>query len=136
MESERVEFTGIDGVTRRKRLKDVEGVLVAKGPGREGQQREQTADQADAERPREPKRATAIENERGKEDDCKQGAIGQAAPLATVEVPASCLALVVGGPQLAYPTAIVDAIIRGDGALARHRMMRHLEAIVPWLDRG
>jgi DNA-binding FadR family transcriptional regulator len=31
--------------------------------------------------------------------------------------------------------AIVDAIVRGDGALARHRMMRHLEAIVPWLDR-
>ena len=40
----------------------------------------------------------------------KQVAIGQTAPLATVDVPASCLALVIGGPQLAYPTAIVNAI--------------------------
>jgi DNA-binding FadR family transcriptional regulator len=29
--------------------------------------------------------------------------------------------------------AIVEAIIRGDVGLARHRMLRHLEAITPWL---
>lgn len=29
--------------------------------------------------------------------------------------------------------AIVEAIIAGDAALARHRMRRHLEAITPWL---
>jgi DNA-binding FadR family transcriptional regulator len=41
---------------------------------------------------------------------------------------------VAGDAEQAH-AAIVDAIVRGDGALARHRMMRHLEAIVPWLDR-
>jgi DNA-binding FadR family transcriptional regulator len=30
-------------------------------------------------------------------------------------------------------TAIVEAVIRGDVGLARHRMLRHLEAITPWL---
>jgi DNA-binding FadR family transcriptional regulator len=28
--------------------------------------------------------------------------------------------------------AIVDAIVAGDQALARHRMLRHLEALLPW----
>jgi hypothetical protein len=71
-----LEFSGIGGGTGRKRLKDVEGVPVAKGPCGERQHREQPQKQRDAQRPREPKRAAAIEDERGKEDDGQQGAIG------------------------------------------------------------
>ncbi len=37
-------------------------------------------------------------------------AIGQTPPAAAVEVPKDCLTLIVGGPQLAYPPPIVDAI--------------------------
>ena len=37
-------------------------------------------------------------------------AIGETPAAAVVDVPKECLALIVGGPQLAYPTPIVDAI--------------------------
>jgi len=37
-------------------------------------------------------------------------ALGQAPAAASAEVPADCLALIVGGPQLAYPKPIVDAM--------------------------
>ena len=37
-------------------------------------------------------------------------AIGQAPAAAAVEVPKDCIALIVGGPQLAYPKPIVDAM--------------------------
>jgi ABC-type uncharacterized transport system involved in gliding motility auxiliary subunit len=40
----------------------------------------------------------------------KPMAIGQTAPAGNVEVPKDCSVLVVGGPQLAYPKPIVDAI--------------------------
>ncbi len=39
----------------------------------------------------------------------KPVAIGQTPVAAAVEVPKDCLVLVIGGPQLAYPTPIVDA---------------------------
>jgi len=40
----------------------------------------------------------------------KSVAIGQTAPSGPVEVPKDCIALIVGGPQTAYPPADVDAI--------------------------
>jgi ABC-type uncharacterized transport system involved in gliding motility auxiliary subunit len=42
--------------------------------------------------------------------NAKPMAIGQTAPAGNVEVPKDCTVLVVGGPQLAYPKPIVDAI--------------------------
>ncbi|MCU1458761.1 MAG: hypothetical protein JWL73_2853 [Actinomycetia bacterium] len=32
--------------------------------------------------------------------------------------------------------AIVEAVVAGDSALARHRMLRHLQAIAPWVAAG
>ena len=40
----------------------------------------------------------------------KAVAIGQAAPAGNIEVPKDCTALVVGGPQAAYPAPAVDAL--------------------------
>src|SRR5439155_11643758 len=37
-------------------------------------------------------------------------AIGQAPAAAAVEVPKDCIAIIVGGPQLAYPQPIVNAM--------------------------
>ena len=42
--------------------------------------------------------------------NAKPVAIGQTAPAANVEVPKDCTVLVIGGPQLAYPKPVVDAI--------------------------
>jgi DNA-binding FadR family transcriptional regulator len=51
---------------------------------------------------------------------------------ARVEHQHSIVTETAGAVQTAH-SAIVDAIVKGDGALARHRMLRHLEAITPWL---
>ena len=55
-------------------------------------------------------KARAVTLKTGAPEAGKPVAIGQAPAAANVEIPKDCSALVVGGPQLAYPSPVVNAV--------------------------